>query len=86
VPSWADELQFETLMFAAPPIASASEVAMFHERTKTLLVTDSVTYISRNKEYCLAQYIYIYIHTYIYIYHTDTHRHIEIYIDRYIDI
>jgi len=54
-PGWADELEFETLMFDAPPIASACEVAMFHPRTKTLLVTDSVTYISSTSEDWIAQ-------------------------------
>jgi hypothetical protein len=34
VPSWADELSHEPLMFDAPPIASACEVAMFHKRTR----------------------------------------------------
>ena len=41
-----------------------TEVALYHRQTKTLLVTDSVTY--------LPTYIYIYIYvTYLYIY---THR------------
>ena len=50
VPVWAAELPHETLLFDAPPIASACEVAMFHRRSKTLLVTDSVTYISSTSE------------------------------------
>jgi len=36
VPSWADELSHEPLMFDAPPIASACEVAMFHKRTRSV--------------------------------------------------
>jgi len=54
-PAWASELDHEPLTFDAPPIASASEVALYHRQTKTLLVTDSVTYISSTAEDWLSR-------------------------------
>eukprot|EP00290_Baffinella_frigidus_P031683 CAMPEP_0180270210 /NCGR_PEP_ID=MMETSP0988-20121125/3065_1 /TAXON_ID=697907 /ORGANISM="non described non described, Strain CCMP2293" /LENGTH=344 /DNA_ID=CAMNT_0022241149 /DNA_START=40 /DNA_END=1074 /DNA_ORIENTATION=- len=48
-PGWADEVSHELLFFDAP-IANAAEVAFFHKRTRSLLVTDSVTYINSTSE------------------------------------
>jgi len=49
VPPWAREIEHELLFFDAPQFANAAEAALFHKRSKTLLVTDSLTYISSTK-------------------------------------